>query len=307
VGAALAGGGAGALEAGVNGVVMDLSVAGRGDALSRLHLFYSIGALTAPLVLGMLLAAGVDWRVPMLGSAAAALALAAPVRRVGSVPPRLISAPTGAAAANVGRALLPRSMRAPLAALAIAIGCYVAAEAGVSNWLVAFLADEPVTTATLALSLFWIGLALGRLTAGRLGRRIPPVAYATGGAFMGAAAIAGAVLVPAGAAAQAGLFAVAGFSLGPVYPMIMAVAATYYPGRSAAVSGLLTSAGIAGSVLYPPLMGFSSASLGLGAGMLGAAALGVASGVAVLAATRIAGSRQQPRPERISDGGAAET
>jgi hypothetical protein len=86
--------------------------------------------------------------------------------------------------------------------------------------------------------------------------------------------------------------------------MIMAIAATYYPGRAAAVSGLLTASGIAGSVLYPPLVGFTSASLGLGAGMLGAAALGALSGVAVLAATRIARSRSWSLPGRATSGGA---
>ena len=305
VGAALLGGGAGALDAGVNSVIMDLSVAGRGDALSRLHLFYSVGALTAPLVLGLLVAAGVDWRIPMLVSGVAAAALAAPLRLVGSVPPRARAA---AAATDTERpattGIVPRSLRVPLAALAIAIACYVGSEAGVSSWLVAFLANEPLTTATLALSLFWIGLALGRLTAGRLGKRVAPVRYAVASSFLGAVAIAGAVIGPSGAV-QIGLFAVAGFGLGPVYPMIMAVAGSYYPHRAAAVSGLLTTAGVAGSVIYPPLMGFTSASIGLAAGMLGAAALAVACGIAVLVAASTAGRRRDPAPVRVAEEGPA--
>jgi len=305
VGAALAGGGAGTVDAGVNSVVMDLSVTGRGDALSRLHLFYSLGALAAPLALGMLLSAGVDWRVPMLVTSLVALALAGPLRLVGTVPPRARTAPAEAgpgaveadAAAVAGRpvgAARP-SLRVPLAALAIAVACYVAAEAGVSSWLVAFLANEPLSTATLALSLFWVGLALGRLTAGRLGRRIAPVRYAVTSSLLGAVAIAGAVLGPPGAV-QIGLFAIAGFGLGPVYPMIMAVAGTYYPHRAAAVSGLLTTAGVAGSVIYPPLMGFTSASVGLAAGMLGAAILAAVCGFAVVVAARTAGHRQAAAP-----------
>jgi FHS family glucose/mannose:H+ symporter-like MFS transporter len=316
LGAALAAWGAGALDAGVNSVVMDLSVTGRGDALSRLHLFYSVGALTAPLAMGLLLAAGVDWRVPMVTSAVAGLALIAPLQAVGAVPARAraLAAPTnGAGGAPAGirtpttaaPRTVPPSLRVPLAALAIAIACYVAAEAGVSSWLVAFLEAEPLTTATLALSLFWLGLAGGRLVAGRIGRRIDPVRYAVTSVLVGAAAIAGAVLGPAGTV-QIALFAVAGFGLGPVYPMIMAVAGTYYPHRAAAVSGLLTTAGVAGSVLYPPLMGFTSASLGLAAGMLGAAALGVGCAAAVLVATRAAGRRRAPEPVPVAVGGSGE-
>jgi len=311
VGAALAGGGAGGLDAGVNSVFMDLSVTGRGDALSRLHLFYSVGALTAPLVLGLLVAAGVDWRIPLLLSGVVAAALAAPLRIVGSVPPRAHAAAVvpPAAPSRDGDgdgdgaetdqapqlAVVPRSLRVPLAALAIAIACYVGSEAGVSSWLVAFLADEPLTTATFALSLFWVGLAVGRLTAGRLGRHIAPVRYAVASVLLAAVAITGAVVGPSGAV-QIGLFAVAGFGLGPVYPMIMAIAGSYYPHRAAAVSGLLTTAGVAGSVIYPPLMGFTSASIGLAAGMLGAAALAAACGVAVLVAAGTAGRRRRPEP-----------
>jgi FHS family glucose/mannose:H+ symporter-like MFS transporter len=316
VGAALAGGGAGGLDAGVNSVIMDLSVAGRGDALSRLHLFYSVGALTAPLVLGLLVAAGVDWRIPMLASSVVALALVAPLRVVGSVPPRAHLPPAATTpGAPDGESIepfvaarpsgpVPASLRVPLAALAIAIACYVGSEAGVSSWLVAFLAREPLTTATTALSLFWLGLALGRLTAGRLGRRVAPVRYAVVSVLVAAVAIAGAVVGPSGAV-QIGLFAIAGFGLGPVYPMIMAVAGSYYPHRAAAVSGLLTTAGVAGSVIYPPLMGFTSASVGLAAGMLGAAALAVACGVAVLVAAGTAGRRRAPGPVRVVDGGPA--
>jgi FHS family glucose/mannose:H+ symporter-like MFS transporter len=320
VGAALAGGGAGGLDAGVNSVIMDLSVAGRGDALSRLHLFYSVGALTAPLVLGTIVAAGVDWRVPFLASSVVAVALAAPLRIVGAVPPRAVTprahgavapaasgSPGGesdAPGGDAGRAtgVVPRSLRIPLAALAVAIACYVGSEAGVSSWLVAFLADEPLTTATLALSLFWIGLALGRLAAGRFGRHIAPVPYAVASVLLAAIAIAGAVVGPSGMV-QIGLFAVAGFGLGPVYPMIMATAGSYYPHRAAAVSGLLTTAGVAGSIIYPPLMGFTSASIGLAAGMLGAAALAGACAVAVLVAAATAERRRAPDPVRVVEAG----
>ena len=45
----------------------------------------------------------------------------------------------------------------PLLVLAVAIGCYVACEVGVSNLLVRFLAEAPAATATSALGLYWAG------------------------------------------------------------------------------------------------------------------------------------------------------
>ena len=58
-----------------------------------------------------------------------------------------------------------------LIALELAIACYVASEIGVSNWLIRFLEDVPLATATTSLSLFWGGLALGRLVQITFGRR----------------------------------------------------------------------------------------------------------------------------------------
>lgn len=331
VGVALVGAGAGSLDAGVNGVVMDLSVTGHGSALTRLHLFYSIGALAAPLVVGSLVDAGVDWRHLVAATGVAALVVALPVRSVGAVPPRHQASRPAAAdawiavdaqpaanaaepsaavdaqpAANAttggrpGLAVLaahpasssPRpDLRLPLAALGVAGACYVATEAGVSSWLVAFLADEPMAVATFALGMFWTGHAAGRLVASRVADRFRPAPFATSCVLFAAAALAVAVVGPRGAL-QVALFAAVGFGLGPVFPMIMTVAGALYPHRAAAVSGLLTAAGVAGSVVYPPLMGFVSAAAGLGAGMIGAAVLAVVCGFAVVAASRSATRRR---------------
>ncbi len=280
VGVVLGGAGAGTIDAGLNGVFLDFAAVGRGKAMNRLHLFYSVGALAAPLVVGTVVGAGASWRVPVLLVSAGALAIVLPMRRVGSVPPR------PRAGSPAGNRTLP-SLRLPLVALAFAIFTHVAAESGVSSWLVAFLAEARLFTATLALSLFWIGLAGGRLVASRIADRFPPVTFATACALFAAAFLLAAVAVPFGPG-QVVLYAAAGFALGPVYPMVMSVAGTFYPHRSATVSSLITAAAIAGSVVYPPLMGLMSGSVGLGAGMLGAAVLAGISGMAVLVAGRVA-------------------
>ena len=291
LGAGLVGAGAGTLDAGLNGVVMDLSLTGRGGALSMLHLFYSVGALAAPLVVGATVGAGVDWRVPVLVTGFVAVALVVPVGAAGGVParPRLTPRPrvTPQGATVPARAGGP-GLRLPLLALAVAVACYVATEAGVSSWLVVFLAEEPLGTATLALGMFWAGLAVGRLVAARIADGFPALPFTVACVAIAATALLGGILAPPGAARIA-LFALAGFGLGPIYPMIMTVAGTYYPHRAAAVSGVLTAAGVGGSVAYPPLMGVASGAVGLQAGMLGAVALLLGVGAAVVVAGRLAG------------------
>jgi fucose permease len=301
LGIALAGIGSGAIDAGVNSVVMDLSVLGKGSALNRLHLFYSVGALGAPLVIGQLVGLGVDWRLIAVASAAAGLALVLPMRAVGSVPPRrhaaadASSAPAAAPAADgtgapAGRAPVP-DLRLPLAILGLAITAYVATELGVSSWLVGFLADEPMSIATLSLSLFWVGHASGRLAAVRVADRFDPVRFTTACAVASALALLVAVHGPAGAPRIAA-FALTGFALGPIWPMVMTVGGMLFPHRASTVSGLLTASAVVGSVVYPPLMGLVSGLAGLGAGMTGAAILALVSGGAVVAAGRLAARRR---------------
>ena len=291
LGAALAGAGSGAVDAGVNSVVMDLSVAGRGSGLNRLHLFYSVGALAAPLAVGVLAEAGIGWRLIAAASAVAGLALVLPLRRVGAVPPR--RRPTGDdASERRPRPTIGIPLRLALAALGIAIACYVAAEAGVTSWLVGYLAEEPMSVAALALGLFWTGLAAGRLVASRIADQFDPAAFATTCAMASALALLAAVIGPPGPL-RIVLFIATGFAFGPVYPTIMTVAGALLPHRAAAISGLLTAAGVAGSVSYPPLMGLMSGVAGLGAGMVGAVILALVCATTVVAAGRVAAGRRR--------------
>lgn len=294
VAAALAGVGSGAIDAVVSSVIMDLSTIGRGSGLNRLHLFYSVGALAAPLAVGLLVGLGVDWRLLAVATGIAAAALAAPLARAGTVPSR--ARPAGVSPDAERGPTIPAGLRLAIAALGIAIACYVAAESGVSSWLVGFLDTEPMPVATLALGLFWAGLASGRLVASRIADRFEPVRFTTSCALVGGLTILAALAVPVGPI-RIGLFLVAGFAFGPVYPMILAVAGSFFPHLAAAVAGVLTAAGVAGSIVYPPLMGLIADAAGLGAGMLGAAVLVIASGGAVVVAGRIAARARSAHTE----------
>jgi fucose permease len=82
------------------------------------------------------------------------------------------------------------------------------------------------------------------------------------------------------------LFAVVGFAMGPIFPMIQAIGGERYVDRSAAVGGLLTGFGVGGGTVYPPLMGLISVTVGLTAAMYGTAVLGVVCAGALIAFDR---------------------
>jgi FHS family glucose/mannose:H+ symporter-like MFS transporter len=149
--------------------------------------------------------------------------------------------------------------------------------------------------ATTSLSLFWGGLAIGRLVSARFSDRFDHLRYAMVCALAAGFATVAAVLVPSTEASIA-LFAVVGFASGPVFPLIIAIGGERHPGRSAAVSGFLTSAAVIGGLIYPPVMGFLSVNVGLPVAMIGAGLLGVAAAGALL----LVGSRRS-QPIRNAD------
>jgi fucose permease len=275
-----AGLGGGEMDGGVNGLFLDLFPTNRGRGLSALHLFYGVGALLSPLFVGLLVEAGVAWQAIVLGTALVMLPVAL-LYTVTDMPTGHHEVAETASRIRVGFAL-------PLVALAIAIGCYVASEIGVSSWLVRFLADAPLRVATGALSLFWVGLTLGRLTSALIGDRFDHLRFAVIAAVVSGLALFGAVAVP-DLTVSIVLLTVVGFAFGPVYPLIMTVAGERFPGRTAAISGLLSGSAVVGGTLYPPIMGPLSETVGLGVAMVGAGVLALAAAGALLLVRRPGG------------------
>ncbi len=265
--------GAGAIDGGTNGLILDLYPTSRGRSLNLLHLCFSIGSLASPLVVGRLIEAGIGWQSVMVGTAVAAIPLAVLVAAADQ--------PSGRHSRATDVRSAPIRLALPLVALAVAIALYVGSEVGVSNWLVRFLDSASIGLATSALALFWGGLTLARLISARIGDRFDHARFAASAAFVASGTLVAAVLVPSLTVSIA-LFAVVGFAFGPIYPLIMAVAGDRYPARSAAVSGFLSGTAVIGAVLYPPVMGFMSVSVGLGAAMIGAAVLAGGCGLALL-------------------------
>ena len=296
VAALTAGAGAGFLDGGANGLVLDVYREGRGRAMNLLHLSFSVGALAAPLVIGTLVTGGVAWQSIVIGTGALVvlLALAYAVVPMPSgrraTPTRPGDAATSDPSDPFHDASVRRLLAGPLLLLGLAIAMYVASEVGVSNWLVRFLEPAPLTTATLALSLYWAGIAVGRLVSSAIADRFDHLRFTIVSAAAMGLLLAFAILVPSLPWSIAG-FALAGIASGPIFPMIVAVGGERYPERSAAVGGSLTGMAVVGAIVYPPAMGFLSVTVGLTAAMLGTVVLALLSAAALTAFGRASARR----------------
>ena len=272
--------GAGAIDGGLNALFLAIYSEGRGGALNLLHLFFSIGALIGPFLVGQLVGSGVAWQVIMLAYGVIGIVLAGLLAGQQMPSGRRTVAESAHATEQVSAA--ERSLL-PFACLAVSIGCYVASEMGVSNWLVKFLDSVPESTATTGLSLFWAGLALGRFLANWLADRINPYAFTAGCILLASVTLVAAAIVPVLPLVFL-LYALAGLFLGPIYPMLMVIGGAFYPHRLAVLTGSLATAAVVGSLVYPPLMGLMAENLGIRTGMIGTGLLQIVAALALFGA-----------------------
>ncbi len=269
--------GASAADIGINSLVLDLFPDSRGRALNLLHVMYSVGALVAPLALAAVVSAGIDWQVPMLVSGVLAGLLAVAI--LVTVPHGRLPQPRDPREGTSDGADRPDPRRLPLflVVMALGTGCYVASEAGVSDWLVRYLDDLPVTAASLALTLFWAGIAVGRVVFARIGSRVEPLRAAAILAPVGGVVLLVAFLLPVGGWTPF-LFGGVGVAFGPFFPLMVAAAGSRLPGRSATVATTLIFAAVLGAIVYPPAIGFISVAADLQVAMVGTALLAFAAG-----------------------------
>ena len=186
--------------------------------MNLLHTSFSVGALAAPLIVGTLVEGGVPWQTVVVATGVV-LALLAVAYAVIPMPSgrRATAGVATATSTTAGHGVGHSLLAGPLLLLGIAIAAYVASEVGVSNWIVRFLEPAPLTTATLALSLFWAGLTVGRLVSSAIADRFDHVRFTVACSLVMGAMIGLAVLAPTLPISIAA-FAVGGDRGGPGVP-----------------------------------------------------------------------------------------
>lgn len=229
---------------GPNAIIADLYRGRAGQALNALHIAVGIGAFSGPLMLGMALRLGGDYRTVYRLAAVSMLAVAALWAL--SRPPRPERRP--------GQERLSLRWLAPLLLVFGLTVLYTGTETAIGGWLFTYARDairQDATAASLAASLLWLAILLGRLAAVRVLRRLNSVAMlrlcVVGG-------IAGLAMVLLGQN-WSPLFwtgvALTGFCFGPVFPTALALSSELAPQQSGAASSLVVASGSIGAMVLP--------------------------------------------------------
>lgn len=291
----VAGLGFGLMEVATNTLLIIAGGARRANVLNLAHLFFGIGSFTAPALVARAVAAGTSWR--------ALFAVAGGLAGLVGVGWRLLPE-VGAVAQPAAPTSVRRSgSRSPLALLlAVLLAMYVGAEIGIGSWLTKYLTavrSFSLTEAGGALSLYWLGLAAGRLALSLLAHRVRDEAVLLALTLVTVAALASALLVASPALAVL-CFGATGLGFSGIFPAVMALGGRHHLEDVAGVTSVLVAGAGIGGIVIPWVMSAIADGLGLTAGM----------GFYLAAATAMVGltlgvRRQLPRRPSPHEGGAS--
>jgi FHS family Na+ dependent glucose MFS transporter 1 len=233
-----------------NAIFVDHFGAGAGRALNKLHISVGVGSFIGPLVFAAILRAGGDYTGAYRVGAGLMLVVAA--LWLVSLPPEPVRQPASVKSRSGRRisllALTPLLLMFALAAL------YTGTEQVLAGWLFTYgqiALNQIATTASLAVSLFWGAMLLGRISAVALLDRLSNIPLVRAGlvlAGVGVLLVLGGQFVPL--VFWIGVLCV-GLGFGPIFPTSLAYATQLAPQRSGAVGSLFVASGSVGAMFLP--------------------------------------------------------
>ncbi len=275
--------GGGLSEASSLALVSDLFEDARRTSMANIsQAVFSFGAVAAPLAVGWMLEAGVDWRAGYLGVgivcvAAALLSLVAITRSVGRAQEGGL--PSAAQSSGKGESSW---LTSSLAWLSLGAVLYVGAEIGQSTWLSMLLERElgaAPAVASAGLSILWLGLGVGRLIGGFAARFVVDLTLLRGCLALATVFECALLLAPEPVSALVAAFGL-GVCFGPVFPTLVSAATSVRPERSGVIMAFVVAAGAIGGAIFPASIGWVADHVGLrGALWICVALLAVNTGV----------------------------
>jgi fucose permease len=228
-----------------------------GSLMNVIHLFFSVGAFAAPLVIGALLESGWGWRTIYWGATIPALGMLLAVLRG-----RVLAAPLQPAAGKrddveMGRSTWELLRQRPVILGALVLLFYSGAELGITSWVVLYLQQElhlPIGLASAGLSVFWIAIMVGRYGVSRMALRFSQSDLVIASGIAGALCYWG-LLTTRDTVLAFGWLVLAGLLSAGVFPLAMANVNSRYPRSAGRVSGLLAAWAGIGGMVFPPLLG----------------------------------------------------
>jgi fucose permease len=257
VAAVLVGVGGGIVNGGTSALVADLSADGRTARLSLLGVFFGVGAVGVPFVLGSLL--GTFSYSAIIASVGAFVLAPLLLTLVAHFPaPKQAQGFPLAAAAGLARD--------PLLLL---MGCMLFLESGmeitVGGWTATYFRQElqlGEQRALVYLSLYWLGMMLGRLALGSVLRHAAPARVLAACIAVGIVGALLLVLVRDESLAALGVFLL-GVGFAATFPVVLGLVGDRWAQLSGTAFSLVMVMALTGGMILPWLTGVLGATYGL--------------------------------------------
>jgi fucose permease len=282
----------GAIEVVTNLSVMRMERTGQSRLLNMVHAAFSMGGIVGPAAVGLLLGAG-GGGLTVFAATAGVLALMALLFGL-SLFPKTVQHD------GHERGALKLMLQPLLLLITLFLLLYVGAELGVSTWTAEFFVKVRGATpaaGAFALSLFWIGLLVGRFTlsvAYKGSRQEYIILWLS---ILSAAGL-GLVLLATSTWATAAAVFLTGLGFSGIYPLSVAIVGRYH--RSGVAVGAVTTGGGVGSFTFPFLMAVLAQTIGIRGGFwfyLGLTVVLIGLAAAIIRMTNRLGAQQKSTAE----------
>lgn len=256
IGMAVIGFSFGTLETVTSAALVDAYPQKSGKYISVMQSFLSIGAVSSPLIISLLMRDhGISWRI-LFGICTVAYLVSA-VLFIGA---KFEKHFTDNESVSVQKKINMKD--AVLMAAIAGVFIYIFMENGLVYFIDTFLdvTMEATQYTAVTLSAFWLAMAASRMFAGHLQQ------YKAG--IIPACLLISAILLVAlkmvtSCNAAIIIFTLLGAFFGPIWPFTVSVAVERYPAYSARITGSMVVAGGIGGIIAPVMMGMISDALGV--------------------------------------------
>ncbi|MBZ0185144.1 MAG: MFS transporter [Candidatus Obscuribacterales bacterium] len=253
--------------AGVNSIAstlcaLQLNSDNSAGALNRLHVFFGVGALIGPFLALAMHWVGWSYHGTFFGGAA----LAGLIFSILLKTPNL-ETPDNPEPPPPTREVLSRWI---LWVYALVLFFYVGIESGFTAWLFTYLdtaSHLSHSLASLGVSLFWIGLTVGRLLGGRLLSRFDNSIVTSAAMLLSFLGTMMLIIFPQPNHFCLLFVLLIGLGFGPIFPTVVALANMAFKSSAALVSTVVITIGFVGGVIFPWLAGHVFSLFGLQWGM----------------------------------------
>jgi fucose permease len=262
----LLGGSTRLLDALVNSFISDIHSSRRGRYLSLLHTFFGIGAFIGPIFAAVLINRGISWNTTFLILGIICLII---ILIYGFI------VKNAHYEEKLGNSFNPKEYLSLVFNPKVLIVCFImfiysGHQWGLSTWLPMYMEDyvgSGQILSSIALSSFWIGIILGRLTCSYISLKVDIKNLLTWCSFIGGTLLTIGILINTSFAIIV-LSGLTGLLTGATVPMLVTVACNHFPKNSGAVSSMIFLYGTYSRMLFPWLIGLIAETFNFRWGML---------------------------------------